>query len=107
MQLTPANATVGVPYSGTFTINNATSAAATSIPAGLTVTFAASGLNLVATVTGTPTGSGSANAFTISATNASGNTCLASTVSLSAGVLTVANGAAPPPPPNACPAPTI
>lgn len=52
---TPLQASVGVPFSGTVTLTNATSATITNLPAGLTQSTSITGGNLLITISGTPT----------------------------------------------------
>ena len=100
MQLTPTTAQIGIPYSGTFTVVNATSVTTVSVPAGLSIAYSPNGLNVIGTVTGTPTGAASNTPITVSATNALTTGCTPTTVTLSAGNLNIVDA-------NACPAPAI
>ncbi len=97
--LTPVTATVGVPYTGTFSVSPATSVTVTNLPSGLSAAY--NNTTGVVTISGTPTVAGTASLSVVA-----NNTCgtLVPTVrTLALGSVTVAAGAGP----GACPQPAL
>jgi hypothetical protein len=86
--------TAGTPYTGTITVNNATSATVTGLPTGVTVTSTTpSGTDLIINLGGTPTIAGEAFNIQVAATNACGGGLTTSSNTGNAGTGTVGGGA--------------
>lgn len=97
--LTPTTATVGVPYTGTFSVSPATSVTVTNLPAGLTTSY--NNTTGVVTISGTPSVAGIAS-LSVAANNTCG-TLTPTARTLALGAITVAAGAGP----GACPQPAL